>query len=59
MSKPNSLFNYFKKVETPDNKKLNIATPESKKLRNENKENADISMQDEVRLNEKKNMKIK
>jgi hypothetical protein len=41
MSKPNSLFNYFKKVETPD----------GKKIKPENKENDHVSMEvEEVRL---------
>jgi hypothetical protein len=49
MSKPNSLFNYFKKVETPDGKK--VETPGGKKIKPENKENDHVSMDvEEVRL---------
>ena len=50
MSKSNSLLNYFKKVETPDGKKINAETPESKKIKAENKENDNISMVEGVRL---------
>ena len=44
MSKSNSLFNYFKKVETPDAKK----TPKEKVKENKENENVDVAMVEEV-----------